>query len=99
MPEAAQPSLIQPLAFVGFLFVFMYFMMIRPQNKRNAEIAQMISKIEKGSEVIAASGILGKVIDVKDLYVSIEISDNTVIKLQKTAIASILPKGTLDSIK
>ena len=99
MPEAAQPSLIQPLAFVVLLFVFMYFKMIRPQNKRNAEVALMISKIEKGSEVIAASGILGKVIDVKDLYVSIEISDNTVIKLQKTAIASILPKGTLDSIK
>jgi preprotein translocase subunit YajC len=58
----------------------------------------MISKVEKGSEVIAASGILGKVTDVKDLYVSIEISENNVIKLQKTAIANILPKGTIDSI-
>tara|TARA_B100000767_G_scaffold154330_1_gene145196 strand:- start:1153 stop:1446 length:294 start_codon:yes stop_codon:yes gene_type:complete len=94
-----QPSLLQPLIFVGFLFVFMYFMIIRPQNKRNAEVALMISKIEKGSEVIAASGILGVVTDVKDLYVSIEISENTVVKLQKTAIASILPKGTLGSIK
>ena len=94
-----QPSLLQPLIFVGFLFVFMYFMIIRPQNNRNAEVALMISKIEKGSEVIAASGILGVVTDVKDLYVSIEISENTVVKLQKTAIASILPKGTLGSIK
>ena len=72
--------------------------MIRPQNKRNAEILDMISKVEKVSEVIAASGILGKVTDVKDLYVSIEISENNIIKLQKTAIANILPKGTIDSI-
>jgi|TARA_B000000475_G_C15811752_1_gene371892 preprotein translocase subunit YajC len=96
--DAAQPSMFQPLIFFGFFMVLIYFMMIRPQNKRNAEILDMISKVEKGSEVIAASGILGKVTDVKDLYVSIEISENNVIKLQKTAIANILPKGTIDSI-
>ena len=77
----------------------MYFMIIRPQNKRNAQIKDMLSKLEKGSEVIAASGILGKVKDISGAYVSIEISDNNVIKLQKSAIANILPKGTIDSIK
>ena len=96
--DAAQPSMFQPLIFFGFFMVLIYFMMIRPQNKRNEEILDMISKVEKGSEVIAASGILGKVTDVKDLYVSIEISENNIIKLQKTAIANILPKGTIDSI-
>ena len=74
-------------------------MIIRPQNKRNAQIKDMLSKLEKGSEVIAASGILGKVKDISGAYVSIEISDNNVIKLQKSAIANILPKGTIDSIK
>jgi preprotein translocase subunit YajC len=58
----------------------------------------MVAQVEKGSEIIGAGGILGKVTDVKDLYVSIEISSGTVIKLQKTAIANILPKGTIDSI-
>jgi preprotein translocase subunit YajC len=77
----------------------MYFMIIRPQNKRNAQISDMISKLEKGSEVIAASGILGKVKDITGAYVSIEIGENNVIKLQKSAIANILPKGTIDSIK
>jgi preprotein translocase subunit YajC len=77
----------------------MYFMIIRPQNKRNAQISDMISKLEKGSEVIAASGILGKVKDISGAYVSIEISENNIIKLQKSAIANILPKGTIDSIK
>jgi preprotein translocase subunit YajC len=74
-------------------------MIIRPQNKRNAQISDMISKLEKGSEVIAASGILGKVKDITGAYVSIEIGENNVIKLQKSAIANILPKGTIDSIK
>jgi preprotein translocase subunit YajC len=59
----------------------------------------MISKLEKGSEVIAASGILGKVKDISGAYVSIEIGENNIIKLQKSAIANILPKGTIDSIK
>ena len=74
-------------------------MIIRPQNKRNAQIKDMISKLEKGSEVIAASGILGKVKDISGAYVAIEIGENNVIKLQKSAIANILPKGTIDSIK
>ena len=96
--ETAQPSVLQPLMFVGLLFVLLYFMIIRPQNKRNKEIADMVSQVEKGTEIIGAGGILGKVTEVKDLYVSIEISPGTVIKLQKTAIANILPKGTIDSI-
>jgi|TARA_Y100000385_G_scaffold82261_1_gene84244 preprotein translocase subunit YajC len=91
-------SIYTPLIFVGFLFVFMYFMIIRPQNKRNKEVANMIAQVEKGTEIIGAGGILGKVTEVKDLYVSIEISSGTVIKLQKTAIANILPKGTIGSI-
>ncbi|MDA8916052.1 preprotein translocase subunit YajC [Gammaproteobacteria bacterium] len=96
--EPAQGSLLSPLIFVGFLFVFMYFIIIRPQNKRNKEIADMVAQVEKGTEVIGAGGILGKVTEVKDLYVSIEIASGTVIKLQKSAIANILPKGTIDSI-
>ena len=79
--------------------IFMYFMIIRPQNKRNAQIKDMLSKLEKGSEIIAASGILGKVKDISGAYVSIEIGENNIIKLQKSAIANILPKGTIDSIK
>jgi len=97
--DAAQPSLLSPLIFVGFFLVLMYFMIIRPQNKRNAIITDMISNLEVGSEVIAASGILGKVTDIKGAYVSVEIGNNVTIKLQKSAIANILPKGTIDSIK
>ena len=97
--EPAQPSLWPTFVIFGGLFLFMYFMIIRPQNKRNAQIKDMLSKLEKGSEIIAASGILGKVKGISGAYVSLEIGENNVIKLQKSAIANILPKGTIDSIK
>ena len=97
--EPAQPSLWPTFVIFVGLFLFMYFMIIRPQNKRNSQLKDMLSKLENGSEIIAASGILGKVKDITGAYVSIEIGENNVIKLQKSAIANILPKGTIDSIK
>jgi preprotein translocase subunit YajC len=91
-------DLFQPLLFLGFLLLFMYIVIIRPQNKRNKEINAMLSNLDVGTEVIAASGIIGKVKAIKGEYISIEVSENVVFKLQKSAIASILPKGTIDSI-
>jgi preprotein translocase subunit YajC len=77
----------------------MYIVIIRPQNKRNKEITEMLTNLDVGTEVIAASGIIGKVKAIKGDYISLEVSDNVVFKLQKSAIANILPKGTIDSIK
>ena len=97
--ETAQPSLLQPLIFFGMLLLFMYVFIIRPQNKRTKEINEMLDNLVVGSEIIAASGILGKVKSIKGEYISIEVSENVVFKLQRSAIANILPKGTIDSIK
>tara|TARA_B100001250_G_scaffold405266_1_gene422503 strand:- start:216 stop:500 length:285 start_codon:yes stop_codon:yes gene_type:complete len=91
-------GLLSPLLFLGFLLLFMYIVIIRPQNKRNKEINAMLEKLEPGTEIIAASGIIGKVKAIKGEYVSIEVSENVVFKLQKSAIANILPKGTIASI-
>ena len=88
-------DLFQPLIFLGFLLLFMYIVIIRPQNKRNKEINAMLSNLDVGAEIIAASGIIGKVKAIKGEYISIEVSENVVFKLQKSAIASILPKGTI----
>ena len=96
--EGAQTSFFSPLLFLGFLLLFMYIVIIRPQNKSNKEINEMLSNLEIGTEVIAASGIIGKVKAIKGDYISIEVSENVVFKLQKSAIANILPKGTIDSI-
>ena len=74
--EGAAPSLFSPLIFLGFLLLFMYIVIIRPQNKRNKEINEMLSKLEIGAEVIAASGIIGKVKAIKGEYISLEVSDH-----------------------
>ena len=78
--------------------VLLYFMSIRPQQKRARELQSMMDNLEKGDEVIAASGILGKVKEIKGDYVAIEVSENITFKLQKNAISNTLPKGTISSI-
>ena len=83
--------------FIGFL-ALMYFMTIRPQQKRMKALQEMMNGLEKGDEVVAAGGIIGRIKDIKGPYVSIEVSENITFKLQKTAIANTLPKGTIASI-
>ena len=83
--------------FIGFL-ALMYFMTIRPQQKRMKALQEMMDGLEKGDEVVAAGGIIGRINEIKGPYVSIEVSENITFKLQKTAIANTLPKGTIASI-
>ena len=83
--------------FIGFL-ALMYFMTIRPQQKRMRALEAMMDGLEKGDEVVAAGGIIGRIKEIKGPYVSIEVSENITFKLQKTAIANTLPKGTIASI-
>ena len=101
MEETAvqSPGFFDPTLFllIGMLAI-VYFMLIRPQNKRAKELQQMLGALEKGDEVVAASGILGKIRDIKGDYVSIEVSPSITYKLQKTAISGTLPKGTIDSL-
>ena len=92
---AAQPSpwssLILMLVFVAVFFFFI----IRPQMKRAKDHRAMVSAIAKGDEVVTNGGILGRVEEVGDSFLSIEIADRVSIKVQKHAIAAVLPKGTL----
>lgn len=81
------------LAIIGL----MYFMMIRPQMKRAKEHRAMLEKLAKGDEVITNGGIAGTVSDIGDSFVSVEIAPNVQVRLQKSAIANVLPKGTLKS--
>ena len=85
------------LFFIVFL-ALMYFMTIRPQQKRIKALQVMMDGLEKGDEVVAAGGIIGRIKEIKGPYVSIEVSENITFKLQKTAIANTLPKGTIASI-
>ena len=83
------------LLVMGLFFVVMYFMLIRPQQKKQKEHQAMLSKIAAGDEVVTAGGILGKVVEVGDQFLTIEIADNVRIKVQRFQVASLVPKGTL----
>lgn len=80
------------------IFILFYFMLIRPQMKRAKEQKNMLEALQKGDEVVTAGGLLGKVVKVNENYISVEIADNTTINVQKQAISSLLPKGTIKSI-
>ena len=97
--QQSAPSAWGPLIMFGGFFILIYFLMIRPQNKRQKELVNMIAALEKNDEIITASGILGKVIEIKGAYISVNVGDNQTLKFQKSAVSSVLPKGTIDSIK
>jgi preprotein translocase subunit YajC len=80
------------------MFVVMYFLMIRPQQKRQKELKSMMDALGKGDEVITVGGVLGRVTKVTDAYVTIEISAGTEVVVQKNAVTALLPKGTLKSL-
>ena len=87
---------------MGFLpiilmFVVLYFLMIRPQMKRAKEHKGMLEKLTRGDEVLTNGGIAGTVTDIGDSFITVEIADNVRIRVQKGAIANVLPKGTLKS--
>jgi preprotein translocase subunit YajC len=84
--------------FLILMLVVMYFMMIRPQMKRAKEQKSMMEALQKGDEVVTSGGVLGKITKVSDAYLSVEIAPNTEVQIQKSAVQTLLPKGTIKSI-
>jgi preprotein translocase subunit YajC len=80
------------------MFVVMYFIMIRPQQKRQKEMKTMMDALAKGDEVITVGGVLGRVSKVTEAYVTIEVATGTEIVVQKNAVTTLLPKGTLKAL-
>lgn len=89
------PNALFQFAPLVFLLVLFYFMLIRPQMKRGKEHKDMLGKLAKGDEIVTSGGLAGTVRDIGENYLTVEIADNVSVKLQKSAIASVLPKGTL----
>jgi preprotein translocase subunit YajC len=96
-PAGAESSLMSFLPII-LMFVVLYFLMIRPQMKRQKEQKAMIEALAKGDEVVTAGGLVGKVTRVADGYVTLEVADGTEILVQKAAISTLLPKGTIKSL-
>ncbi|MGM0412450.1 MAG: preprotein translocase subunit YajC [Pseudomonadota bacterium] len=92
---AQQPSLLESLLPLLILIVLFYFLLIRPQMKRAKEHRKMVSELGKGDEVVTGGGILGRVMEVNDPYLTVELADGVQVKVQKDTITSVLPKGTM----
>ena len=92
---AAQPNPLLSFLPLLILFAVFYFMLIRPQMKRAKDQRTMIAALAKGDEVVTNGGIAGRIDDLGDSFVTLEIATNVKIKLQKSAITLVLPKGTL----
>ena len=89
-----QSSLMGMLPLV-LMFVVLYFVMIRPQMKKQKEHRAMIDALAKGDEVVTAGGVLGTVSKIGDNYVSLEIAQGVEVQIQRSAVVQVLPKGSL----
>jgi preprotein translocase subunit YajC len=80
------------------MFAAMYFLMIRPQMKRQKEVKAMLDALGKGDEVVTSGGLLGKVNKITDVYVTLEVASGAEFVVQKSAVTMLLPKGTLKGL-
>ncbi len=90
----ATPDMGMNLFFIAFMFVVLYFMMIRPQLKRQKEQKAMLESLSKGDEVVV-SGILGKIVELDTNFVRLEVAKGLVIQVQRGAVGNLLPKGSM----
>ncbi len=97
-PAQQQPDLISGLLPFVILFVVFYFLLIRPQSKRAKEHQKMVSALAKGDEVVTQGGLLGKITDLGENFIVIELADNVQVKVQRGAVATVMPKGTIKSL-
>ena len=95
---AGEPNPMITLLMFGGLFVFMYFLIIRPQRKRQKEHTTLVGGLGKGDEVVMTSGMLGKITKLDGDYAVLEVSNNLELKFQKSAVHAVSPKGTIKAI-
>ena len=91
---STQDTLLGMLPLV-LMFVVLYFVMIRPQMKKQKEHRAMVDALAKGDEVVTAGGMLGKVSKIGETYISVELANGVEVQMQRSAVATVLPKGTV----
>ncbi len=96
-PAAAgqEPNMIATFLPLILIFGVMYFLLIRPQVKRQKELKKLIDSVEKGDEVVTNGGLLGRVIKLGEAFLVIEVADGVTLVVQRGAVATVMPKGTL----
>ena len=96
-PAQQEPGLASFLPLINLFAVF-YFLLIRPQLKQAKQHKQLVSELSKGDEIATGGGLLGKIKEVGDNFLLVEISKETEVKIQKNAVTTVLPKGTLKTL-
>ncbi len=91
---STQDTLLGMLPLV-LMFVVLYFVMIRPQMKKQKEHKTMVDALAKGDEVVTAGGMLGKVSKIGEVYIGVELASGVEVQMQRSAVATVLPKGTV----
>lgn len=85
------------IMFLVLLFAVFYFLLIRPQQKRSKEHKKMVEAVAKGDEVVTNGGVLGKIVEIGDTFLTLNIAEGVDVKLQRSSVAATLPKGTIKS--
>lgn len=91
-------GLIEFLVMIIIFFAIMYFLIIRPQSKRAKEHKTMVDALSKGDEIVTNGGLLGRIVQVQDNFLKIELSEGVNVSVQRQAVAAVLPKGTMKDI-
>ena len=89
---------LQLVIMIALFFGIMYFMIIRPQSKRAKEHASLLGALSKGDEVVTSGGVLGKIVKIGDNFIELKISDSSNMKIQRAAVTSVMPNGTLKGV-
>ena len=92
---AEQPDPLMSFLPLILIFVVFYFLLIRPQQKRAKEHKQMVAALAKGDEVVTNGGLLGKITEVGDNFIQVQITDGVEVKVQRQAVSTLMPKGTM----
>jgi preprotein translocase subunit YajC len=95
---AAQENTLLTFLPMVAIFVVFYFLLIRPQQKKQKEARAMLESLEKGNEVVTAGGVLGRIVKLDEQYVTVEVAPNVQMIVQRGAISQLLPKGTIKAL-
>lgn len=92
-----QGSPFSSLVIIVLFILIMYFFIIRPQNKQRKEHNELVANLSVGDEVVTGGGVLGKVTEVKEQFVHVQVADGVILKIQRHTIGAVMPKGTIKS--
>ena len=96
--QGAQQTGMGSWMLIVLMFVVFYFMLIRPQTKRAKQHREMVSALGEGDEIVTAGGVLGRISAINDQFVTLEVADGVLIKVQRHTVGAVMPKGTMKSV-